>query len=101
MTHVEFEKHFAEQAERFGVAKIIRQRGEDYAFQSFMLALSGIVARDEPKPVDEEKLDELATRFYYTDEDAASYDNEIEIITEAFKAGYRKALELWKIKSEK
>lgn len=59
MTHIEFETHFAEQAEKFGIANVIRESGEDYAFQSFMLAMSGIVARNEQKSLDEEKLDKL------------------------------------------
>lgn len=95
MTHVEFEMHFAEQAERFGISKIIRQRGEEYAFQSFMLAMSGIVARNEPKPIDEDELDKLA-RKYAEEEyqyDLKDEDIDFHCCIEDFKAGYRKAWE--------
>ena len=87
MTHVEFEYHFTKQAERFGIAKIIRQSGEEYAFQSFMLALSGIVARDQTSSVNEEELDKIAREEYYKGEELTAQ------WFEGFKAGYRKAME--------
>lgn len=96
MTHVEFEINFAEQAERFGIAKIIRQVGEEYAFQSFMLALSGIVARDQTSPINEEELDKLAMLYDLNHDDIPPYANTATVwnlIREAFKAGYRKAME--------
>lgn len=101
MTHVEFEYHFTEQAERFGIAKIIRQRGEEYAFHSFMLAMSGIVVRNEP--INEEKLDSLAKSYAkkelgYTDSDIANFNSWSSVaqakfreVCEDFKVGYRKA----------
>lgn len=83
MTHVEFEYHFAKEAERFGISKLIRENNKDYDFQSFMLSLSGIVARNEP--IDEKELETKAAIYadaYYKKTD------EMKIAEEAFKAGY-------------
>lgn len=91
MTHVEFEMNFAEQAERFGISKIIRQRGEEYAFQSFMLAMSGIVARNEPKSIDEEELDEFAKEF--ANKYSYPHTEQNANLQCGIKAGYRKAWE--------
>lgn len=87
MTHIEFEHHFAEQAERFGIAKIIRQRGEEYAFQSFMLAMSSIVARDDPKPIDEEELDKLI--LPYVREYVKEHPKSLVSYTDGIKTGFR------------
>lgn len=88
MTHAEFEYHFAKEAEKFGIAEFIRENKKDYDFQSFMLALSGIVARNEP--VDEDKLDDLANQYAkttYLEEGVGGWEDGAE----AYRAGYRKA----------
>lgn len=96
MTHAEFEIHFAEQAEKFGIAKVIRESGEDYAFQGFMLAMSSIVVMNEPKSLDEDRLEELAkaNALRYWNRNKPNYSTWGRITcAKSYKDGYKQAWE--------